>query len=101
MPLVLALAPAGLVSGVLVSRMTAQSIATVEPGLHGAASSVLNTSRQLGSAVGVAVVGPLLGAAHDLDRGFIACLGAGAGAVVVALALTLLGRRRAVQVRLA
>lgn len=52
--LVLALVPAGFSSGLLVTTMTSQSIAAVEPALHGAASAVFNTSRQIGAAIGVA-----------------------------------------------
>lgn len=92
-PLVVALLPAGLFSGVLVSTMTAQSIAVVEPGLHGAASSVFNTSRQVGSAIGVAVVGPLLGSAHDIGHGFISCLIVSAAATALTSALTVFARR--------
>jgi DHA2 family methylenomycin A resistance protein-like MFS transporter len=91
-PLVLVLVPAGLFSGVLVSSMTAESIAVVEPSLHGVASSVFNTSRQVGSAIGVAVVGLLLGTAHSLGQGFINCLVASAGATALAMALTALVR---------
>lgn len=92
-PLTLALFPAGLFSGVLVSTMTAQSIAVVEPSLHGAVSSAFNTSRQVGSAIGVAVVGPLLGTAHNLGHGFVSCLIVSAAATALTLALTMLARR--------
>lgn len=92
-PLVIALLPAGLFSGVLVSTMTAQSIAVVESSLHGAASSVFNTSRQVGSAIGVAIVGPLLGSAHDLGHGFIDCLIVSTAVTALPLGLTLLARR--------
>jgi MFS transporter, DHA2 family, methylenomycin A resistance protein len=92
-PLIVALFPAGLLSGLLVSTMTVQSIAMVEPSLHGAASSVFNTARQVGSAIGVAVVGPLLGTVHDLDHGFIDCLFVSTAAIVLSLALTVLARR--------
>src|ERR1043165_654061 len=59
-PMGVALVPAGFSSGLLVPTMTSQSIAAVEPALHGAASAVFNTSRQVGAAVGVATFGPLL-----------------------------------------
>jgi MFS transporter, DHA2 family, methylenomycin A resistance protein len=97
-PLVVALIPAGLSSGMLVSTMTAQSIAVVEPTLHGAASSIFNTSRQVGSAVGVAVVGPLLGRSHSISHGFITCLIVGAVATAAALALTALVQPQPVRV---
>ena len=91
-PLVLALVPAGFSSGLLVPTMTSQSIAAVEPALHGAASAAFNTSRQIGAAIGIAIFGPLLGTAHDLREGFIACLVVGAAATAVALLLTVLTR---------
>ncbi|WCB96726.1 Multidrug resistance protein Stp [Baekduia alba] len=94
-PLVLALIPVGLTSGLLVPTMTSRSLAAVEPALHGAASAVFNTSRQLGSAVGIATFGPLLGATHSLSDGFITCLVVGAAATAVALLLTALTRRPA------
>ena len=60
-PLALALVPAGFSSGLLVPTMASQSIAAVEPALHGAASAVFSTSRQIGAAIGVATFAPLLG----------------------------------------
>ncbi|HEY3562252.1 MAG TPA: MFS transporter [Kribbella sp.] len=92
-PMVLALVPIGLSSGLLVPTMTAQSIAAVEPALHGAASAAFNTSRQIGGAIGVATFGPLLGTAHDLASGFVTCAIVAAGASLVGLGVTALGRR--------
>jgi DHA2 family methylenomycin A resistance protein-like MFS transporter len=89
-PLIVALAPAGFSSGLLVPTMTSQSIAAVEPALHGAASAVFNTSRQVGAAIGIATFGPLLGATHSLRNGFITCLVVGAAATAIALLLTAL-----------
>jgi MFS transporter, DHA2 family, methylenomycin A resistance protein len=91
-PLALALLPVGFTSGLLVTTMTSQSISAVEPALHGAASAVFNTSRQVGSAIGIATFGPLLGATHNIKDGFITCLVVGAGAAAVALALSTLTR---------
>jgi DHA2 family methylenomycin A resistance protein-like MFS transporter len=91
-PLVLALVPAGFSSGLLVPTMTSRSIAAVEPALHGAASAVFNTSRQVGAAIGVATFGPLLGAAHSLRDGFLTCVVVGSAATVVTLLLTALTR---------
>ena len=90
--LVLALVPAGFTSGLLVPTMTSQSIAAVEPALHGAASAVFNPSRQIGGAIGVATFGPLLGATHNLRDGFITCAIVGAAATAAALLLTALTR---------
>jgi len=92
-PMVLALVPIGFSSGLLVPTMTAQSIAAVEPALHGAASAAFNTSRQIGGAIGVATFGPLLGTAHDLGSGFVTCAIVAAAASLVGLAVTALGRR--------
>jgi DHA2 family methylenomycin A resistance protein-like MFS transporter len=91
-PLLLALVPVGLSGGMLVPTMTSQSIAAVEPGLHGAASAVFNTSRQVGAAVGIATFGPLLGTTHDLGDGFVVCVVVGAAATAAALVLTALAR---------
>lgn len=91
-PLALALVPAGFTSGLLVTTMTSQSIAAVEPALHGAASAAFNTSRQIGGAIGVATFGPLLGATHNLKDGFITCVIVGAAATGAALLLTALTR---------
>ncbi|GAA3103684.1 DHA2 family methylenomycin A resistance protein-like MFS transporter [Kribbella aluminosa] len=98
-PMVLALVPIGFSSGLLVPTMTAQSIAAVEPALHGAASAAFNTSRQIGGAIGVATFGPLLGTAHDLGSGFVTCAIVAAGASLAGLGVTALGRRRPVLVR--
>ncbi|MEU4191970.1 MFS transporter [Kribbella sp. NPDC026611] len=84
-PMILALVPIGISSGLLVPTMTAQSIAAVEPGLHGAASAAFNTSRQIGGAIGVATFGPLLGTAQNLTRGFITCALVAAGASFLGL----------------
>jgi DHA2 family methylenomycin A resistance protein-like MFS transporter len=89
-PLVIALIPAGLSAGFLVPTMTARSLAEVQPTLHGAASSMFNTARQVGAAVGVATFGPLLGESADVAHGFTACVVVGAVATAVALALTVL-----------
>ncbi|MGW7683211.1 MFS transporter [Kribbella sp. NPDC054772] len=97
-PMVLALLPIGFSSGILVPTMTAQSIAAVEPDLHGAASAAFNTSRQIGGAIGVATFGPLLGTAHNLSTGFVTCAIVAAAASVAGLCVTALGRRAPVLV---
>jgi DHA2 family methylenomycin A resistance protein-like MFS transporter len=70
--------------------MTSQSIAAVEPALHGAASAAFNTSRQIGGAIGVATFGPLLGTAHNLDTGFITCVIVASASSTLALLVTAL-----------
>lgn len=98
-PLALSLVPAGFSSGLLVPTMTSQSIAAVEPDLHGAASAAFNTSRQIGAAVGVATFGPLLGATHDIGHGFVTCVLIAAVAIAVALLLTVVVRPTVVVAR--
>jgi MFS transporter, DHA2 family, methylenomycin A resistance protein len=88
-PLMIVLLPAGFFSGLLVPAMTSQSIAAVEPALHGAASAAFNTARQVGGAIGVATFGPLLGTSHNLKAGFITCVLAAAAATGLTLLLTL------------
>ncbi|WP_328520251.1 MFS transporter [Kribbella sp. NBC_00359] len=90
-PLVLALLPAGFSSGLLVPTMTSQSIAAVEPALHGAASAAFNTSRQIGGAIGVAVFGSLLGTTHSFTAGFVTCVIVASAATTISLFLTALG----------
>jgi DHA2 family methylenomycin A resistance protein-like MFS transporter len=92
--LVLALAPTGLAAGILVPTMTTRVLAAVPLELHGTASAVFNTVRSVGSAVGVAVFGLLLGnapgaglAPESLTAGFVRCAVAGCLAMVIALAL--------------
>lgn len=87
-PLALALVPAGLCAGMLVPTMTAQALATAGAEVHGAASAIFNTSRQFGGAVGVAVLGPLLGTADDLTHGFRVVALLGSAATATALLLT-------------
>jgi DHA2 family methylenomycin A resistance protein-like MFS transporter len=100
-PMVLALVPIGFSSGLLVPTMTAQSIAAVEPDLHGAASAAFNTSRQIGGAIGVATFGPLLGTAHNLTTGFVTCTIVAAAASIAGLCVTVIAaipRRRPIPV---
>ncbi|PHM69746.1 MFS transporter [Xenorhabdus kozodoii] len=84
----LALMPAGFSSGLLVPTMTSQTLSTVSPNLHGAASAAFNTSRQVGGAIGVAVFGPLLGIMISLDNGFIMCVLLSIFATMIAFLLT-------------
>ena len=73
--------------------MNAAILASVEPGLAGIGSGVLNASRQIGTALGVAVFASLFVAGRDPLRAVqLAMLGAGvlyvAAAVVVSLGRT-------------
>ena len=62
----LALIPAG--TGITVPAMTASILASVERNRAGTASAVLNTARQVGGAIGVALFGGLV-AAQDIVTG--------------------------------
>jgi DHA2 family methylenomycin A resistance protein-like MFS transporter len=86
-PLVLALIPAGFSSGLLVATLTSEAISAVETSLHGAASAAFNTARQVGGAVGVATLGPLLTGSGSLGDGFTLCLLVGAAATATGLVL--------------
>lgn len=61
----LALIPAGM--GLAVPAMTTSILSGVEARQAGTASAVLNTARQVGGAVGVAVFGALVGASANAD----------------------------------
>jgi DHA2 family methylenomycin A resistance protein-like MFS transporter len=80
---------------------TVAIMAAAPPGHGGIASGVLNTSRQCGGALGVAVLGVLVAGRSDLAPGLTVGLGI-AGAVLLAgalLALTAVGERSAHQAR--
>src|SRR4051794_33688005 len=91
-PLVLALIPAGFSSGLLVATLTNEAISSVEPRLHGAASAAFNTARQVGGAIGVATLAPVLGTAASLTAGFPRSLPVGTAAAGTALAIAVCGR---------
>src|SRR4051794_16451901 len=93
-PLVLALIPAGFSAGLLVATLTSEAIGAVEPSLHGAASAAFNTARQVGGAVGVATLGPLLGTSGSLGHGFTVCLLVGAAATATGFAIAAHDRLR-------
>ncbi|MFC8730847.1 MFS transporter [Luteimicrobium sp. NPDC057192] len=84
--LVVQLVVLGLGLGVIVPAMTTQALGSVEPARSGMASGALNTARQTGSVVGVAVFGAL--AAGGLVHGVRAALAISCalGLAVVALA---------------
>ncbi len=87
--LVVQLVVLGLGLGVIVPPMTTQTLGSVEPSRSGVASGALNTARQTGSVVGVALFGAL--AADGLVQGLRAALAISCalGLTVVALALGL------------
>ncbi len=93
-PLALALVPTGFSAGLLVPTLTSEAISAVEPRLHGAASAAFNTARQVGGAVGVATLGPLLRTTGSLSDGFTLCLLVGAAAAATGLAVAARNRTR-------
>ncbi len=72
--LVPALLVCGVGMGLLMGQLTALTIAAVPPHRAGAASGALNTAVQLGSALGVALIGVVF--YGSLDSGYPAALGA-------------------------
>lgn len=58
--------PVGVASGLLASSLSAEAMHLCPPEIAGTASGLLNTSRQTGMAIAVAVLGGLLGYAHEL-----------------------------------
>jgi len=57
---VLPLALTGLGMGMVIAPVMTEAMREMTPGLAGTASGILNTTRQLGSAVGVAIIGAVL-----------------------------------------
>lgn len=95
-PLVVALLPTGLGSGLMVPTMTARLIESAPAALSGAASAAFNTSRQFGSAIGVAIFGALMSASGGYAAGFRTSMIIALAAVVVSAVITatvLRGRR--------
>ena len=90
--LALALIPAGFSSGLLVPSLTSEAISAVDPRLHGAASAAFNTARQIGGAVGVATLGPLLGTSGSISNRFTLRLLIPAAATASGLVLAARGR---------
>ena len=94
-PLLLALLPAGFGGGLVMPTLTARMLESAPTHLSGAASAAFNTSRQIGSAIGVAVFGALLSSGAELTGAFRLGLGVAVAAVMasgVLVATTLRGR---------
>jgi DHA2 family methylenomycin A resistance protein-like MFS transporter len=94
------LIPAGM--GTAVPAMTAALLASVEKKWSGTASGVLNTARQAGGTVGVAVFGALVGQHHEaivagLRRSVSIC----AGLLLLAAVISFFGIRHADSVKTA
>lgn len=73
--------------GLAVPAMTTALLSTVPQSRSGIASGVLNTVRQAGGAIGVALFGSLLaqGAVHGIQLAFVVSVGGAAVAAMVAL----------------
>ncbi|GAA4509739.1 MFS transporter [Actinoallomurus oryzae] len=80
----LATVPVGIGAGAVVPAMTSAVLETVEPGHAGVASAELNTARQVGGAVGVALFGGLV--AGDLGHGLRLSLAIAAAALLLSAA---------------
>ncbi|WP_454690487.1 MFS transporter [Achromobacter aloeverae] len=75
----------GLAAGVITPLATAPALETVSPQGAGVAAAVVNTGRQTGAALGVAIFGTVLGAVPPIESGMRAAL----GLVVAASAATI------------
>jgi DHA2 family methylenomycin A resistance protein-like MFS transporter len=82
----------GLGAGFIVPVITAESLGSVDRSRSGVAAGTLNTMRQAGSAIGVALFGSLI--ANTFIAGLHAALAISAGLLVTILALTSLLARR-------
>jgi DHA2 family methylenomycin A resistance protein-like MFS transporter len=74
----------GCASGFISPAATAPALETVDAHHAGIAAAVLNTARQAGAALGVAVFGALLAGAADFTRGMHAVLWTAAASAVLA-----------------
>lgn len=95
--LAVALIPGGFGAGILVPTITSRLLESAPTELAGAASGVFQALRQVGSAIGVAVFGAILGNGIGLSGGFQRCLVLATLAVVassVIIATLLRPRRR-------
>jgi DHA2 family methylenomycin A resistance protein-like MFS transporter len=79
--------------GLLVPPLTSALLGSVDKARSGLAAGVLNSTRQTGSVVGVALFGSLLGGAGDFVRGAHVALGISAALLIVAAAIIWLGTR--------
>lgn len=79
--------------GLLVPPLTSALLGSVDKARSGLAAGVLNSTRQTGSVVGVALFGSLLGGAGDFVRGAHIALAISAALLVVAGATIWLGSR--------
>jgi len=74
----------GLASGFISPAATAPAMGTIDKARAGVAGGVLNTARQTGAALGVALFGTLLAAMHSFEAGMRSSVCIAAGMAVVA-----------------
>jgi DHA2 family methylenomycin A resistance protein-like MFS transporter len=79
--------------GLLVPPLTSALLGSVDKARSGLAAGVLNSTRQTGSVVGVALFGSLLGGAGDFVRGAHIALALSALLLIAACAIVWLGSR--------
>ena len=77
--------------GLLVPPLTSTLLGSVEKARSGIAAGVLNSTRQTGSVLGVALFGSLIGQAHDFLFGTRAALIVSAALLIVAAGAILIG----------
>ncbi|WP_144709739.1 DHA2 family efflux MFS transporter permease subunit [Curtobacterium pusillum] len=85
----------GIGVGLAMGNLLATGAATVPSALSGAGSGILNTSRQIGSSLGVAIVVTALASLGQSVRGFDIAWGVAAGAAILTTALAIAMRLRA------
>jgi MFS transporter, DHA2 family, methylenomycin A resistance protein len=81
------LAAIGLGAGLRTPASATALMATVDKPRSGIASAVLNASRQVGVAIGVAIFGSLISGPHHLLGGMVICLWLAVGMTCVAAAV--------------
>ncbi|HJY16569.1 MAG TPA: MFS transporter, partial [Xanthobacteraceae bacterium] len=79
--------------GLLVPPLTSTLLGSVDKARSGIAAGVLNSTRQTGSVLGVALFGSLIGQAHDFLFGTRAALIVSAVLLIAAAAAILIGSR--------
>jgi DHA2 family methylenomycin A resistance protein-like MFS transporter len=94
--MVIALAALGLGCGLTVPVITSELMGSAERSRSGVAAGTLNTLRQTGSAIGVALFGSLIAGAGQFISGFHVALAIAIGLAIVIVGLTPLmdGRAR-------
>ncbi len=86
--MVLQIAALGLGGGTIIPVITSELLGSAERSRSGVAAGTLNTLRQTGSAIGVALFGSLIVGAGHFAAGLHVALGIGAGLALAIVALT-------------